>query len=474
MIKFKNFFIKTFQIINSEWILFLSLVFITIKLSLAYGAPPTTADDNYIMSTVYTNGWKGVFDVSAAAGFLPSRLTGFASAFINALSFLLQSHEWLFICRLLPILVNIVLFYFFLKNWFGKNVASTSSLFISSLLFLGFDHNPTLAYPMMYHWAFSFYFISLILFKNHCFKQKLLWIGLLNIVSCQFFEAFYPLALANACVFFLYSKDRSFKNALYLFLPIIISFLSYICFRLFHPRINHYEGTMISIHIYDIFYTLFAYSLGGLIQKYNSILDALSFSHLNLFLILMIIFSVKKLRHTNNSSRYFGVPLVISLVLILSPNLLIALTPKYQEWARHGNSYYVTTYFSQFGWALLFAVVSNAIQNHKFRIVLLILWLLPLGMLSNHNSVKTSHSLNTVITLTKQLEHRIQLLPPNTKCVISDSWKYTEGWSCCHPYPLMEDYWTKIMQAKTGKDIAVHSPEYKNDHPEIDCIELNE
>ncbi|MBF0556693.1 MAG: hypothetical protein HQK96_19425 [Nitrospirae bacterium] len=57
---------------------------------------------------------------------------------------------------------------------------------------------------------------------------------------------------------------------------------------------------------------------------------------------------------------------LIGLSLLFLPNLPHALTPKYQEWALHGSSSYVGTYFSFFGVVMLSSILL-AVIPHLFR-----------------------------------------------------------------------------------------------------------
>lgn len=284
---------------------------------------------------------------------------------------------------LLMIATNFILFGW-LVHRLARNTAVTwlSLLAWSTLHCDSWEHYLITAYPIIFTLPLSLFFLSLIAYDYGIERRstKLLFLSaFLYLVTLNYCEIFYIFGLCFLPI--LYRHPAASCKSLSLHgIFLLLMLLVYGAWRLYSP--SQYDGNVLdaSFRLKDFFRTLLSFSLSNFpiyhydtpdeIRRFSSFQGA-SFNPLYGLPILadwlqnFRNFEPAWLMRATLAAgaawillRRFALKLSLStwmvigtsaVCLIFLPNLLFALTPKYQRWVREGSNMYMASYFSFFG-----------------------------------------------------------------------------------------------------------------------------
>lgn len=348
------------------------------------------------------------------------------------------------------------------------------------LLFFAFaqnhsGHNLFVAYP--FAWEFSWI----------CWMAGLL--GLVVAIKRQSM----PFALAGAAIW-LFGLQEGFvpQSFVYVIVALIASargqkgwrylapyiagltawLIVWLIWRLAHP--SSYDGSQLRLDasIADISNTIVTYSIGGmplatLLQgDWHLSWSALKESLDALSLIKAIAVSIgvvrilRLMQLREKPENYAGILFITIclLALVFVPNILVALTPKYQEWVRLGSHAYLYSHFSYFAWIALASTCLLVIYHRWPSRALLMFFALVAG----GGSLITDASNFDVNRSQEQLGRRWETMQsllnseafsgvPNTAAVWMRDSSITGSESGD------AEYWQYVVQARTGKTLTFTS-----------------
>jgi hypothetical protein len=363
----------------------------------------TTNDDLYFYFTEFArNDTKNLFFNAIYGAVANGRLTHF----LLTLSFIFSQYfdSW-FVIRVLSI--SVIVINFGVVNEIVSKICGRKQIIIFLLLISFFrvewDHYLSSAYPAS-HTVF-FFFISLsFYFLLSCFEQVrpqqstlILSVFLLNL-GLSGYEAFYVFAPLYwmLAIYLLrnrtdYSEDkiylwrkRSLGSIILIYTPFLIftQGILYLLFKVFIGK-NSYEGANIAkdFNFFSFLKVLVNYSFNSFPSVGNIFDFPTSWSFLTsapflLSISIFLLWCFYEIRNRQLIVFKFSIKthctvVFLILYLIISPNFLVALTSKYQQWVLNGSRLYVTSFFSTIGHSLLvfyiYSLVLNFIKNFNLK-----------------------------------------------------------------------------------------------------------
>ena len=370
---------------------------------------------------------------------------------------------------------HIAALYWLLKKIFDKYIATLFVILHLAFLQYTFQHNILFAYPFYFHFALLLLFLSLLFFISYLQNGKRSFY-LLSILFYSITLMMYEVFVVYGILFIaiIYINKRSWRLFFGYLVPIL--FLIALHFYLQHFFHRNYSGTTLYFGSFkDFLITLILHTSSAFplfnaffIQKLHhiyfldkSFYQGLSFSF-NPFVLLdwksylkafLVFFSSYYLLQKISFIQKISIKalLFFLIALIFLPNLLLAITKKYQIWAvQHHNFHYVTTYFSIIAFNLLIVVLAFYwVKAKKERALFIALLLAMVSLLVDYGNYYPLHALK----LSSQRWHLVKalaqsnVLPKDIKCIEAPSlWSHTYS-----DIKMGSGYWNSYFKAQGGK-----------------------
>ncbi|MBI3070985.1 MAG: hypothetical protein HYY84_02555 [Deltaproteobacteria bacterium] len=461
----------------------------------------TTNDDTRLalVTDPFESGWQA----AKSAG----RLLHAVGGVIAYVPYLVDDNLYYQTIRLGSLAVSVFLFGFVVFRLFRSfRLGLLAVVFFFAFLTNSWQHNLITSYPFVYSVGICAFLVSLLSF--HRFLSKPTW--RLGVAT----GATYLVALFISEIFVLYlivffalglsvrpiewsPRPRIIYRKLALMVPPVATALLfvvvYFSFRLVYPAT--YEGIEVAGggQVDRILSVVWRYSLSAFPGHFpfSGIHDGLVSTSargggpfVTLVAELRVVWVVKALlvavavaAALKSRARLFvGRPwmggLSLGAVLIFLPNLLVAMSPKYQRWVAEGSQAYTTTHFSFFAVTLFLAILMigavRALESRKAlqrltKGALLSATVLMSLVTDAHNHIVTEDQVRS------QAKWRLMdafIRTPEFKAIADGSvivapslWKF-HGIVENH-----ETYWTDYLYRKTGKKILVRSGAQKSEPP---------
>ncbi|MFE5324712.1 hypothetical protein ACFQ88_39345, partial [Paenibacillus sp. NPDC056579] len=163
----------------------------------------------------------------------------------------------------------------------------------------------------------------------------------------------------------------------------------------------------------------------------------------------------------NISLKQSLVFIITSILLIIAPVSLVAITPKYQEWVSNGVKAYTVTYFSYFGVILLISFIvvalTEIVKNQYIRKMLLF----GICLLLVSGSILTDFSNNT-IALSQNMSQKKWVLfdkfikSNDFQSLPEDSYIYSPSlFKQIGIVSNHDEYWNDYVRNKSGKKVNI-------------------
>lgn len=370
---------------------------------------------------------------------------------------------------------EITAFYWLLKRVFDKNIATLFVIVHLAFLQYTFQHNILFAYPFYFHFALLLLFLSLLFFVHYLQNGK----GLFYLFSILFYTLtlmMYEVFVVYGVLFaaLLYTYRRSWKLLLGFTVPIFL--LIALHFYLQHFFHRNYSGTTLyfgsfkdflitlilhTSSAFPLFNALFIQKLHQLYFLDKSFYQGVAFSFNPLILLdwksylkafLVFVSSYYLLQKISFIQKISIKALLFFLfILIFLPNLLLALTKKYQIWAvQYHNFHYVTTYFSIIAFNLFVVVLAFYWVKAKKRRALFVALLFGIiSLLVDYGNYYPLRALK----LSSQKWHLVRalaksnLVPKDVACIEAPSlWSHTYS-----DIKMGSGYWDRYFKTQGGK-----------------------
>lgn len=397
------------------YLLLLAVYAISIKEM--YGIHYTTADD--VVAELYQNYFT--LNEAIEKGFRITYILNnylFANNF-NLYSFLLKSNEYvIFIIKTSIISTHIILFLSIISKIIKNNtIAPILTLLCFFSLQNYWEHHLISAFPIIgINTTILLISIRLFLSDN---KITYYFSGVLFLASCLIYElflSFYPLY-----IIFAFNRKTHFKRDFCYISSIAALFtLSYFGFSTF-SKITYTGASIVDYNLNDIFRTIYIYSTsnipGMMILKTKSTISQIMFGNINyeinlndyfdlikfewivkILLISTILFITMGKSYTIHfSKRQLLILLAISICLIVLPNIPVSLVELHRDNALYrGTTVYTGSYFSGYGYALLFFVIILTIMSRKlfvlrYRIFLLSVLIVLFSIISTNVDISNHY-----------------------------------------------------------------------------------
>lgn len=481
---------------NREWIVLLTVVITIITFyPLCFTGFATADDFHYYLVTLRGK----VMEESALFANVAGRFYFHLVKPVYSLPYLVDSMVVIKLFQHLPILVCFLLFAKILK----MVTRSGEMAFLYILLFLftlqiSKHTNLFLSYPFYFSFSFILLLLSvylLLLFYKKEKKWYLLFSTLSFAAGLLFYETYILFLLAPFLIAWVFNakKDISLKekvrNIALQFLPFLVVGLlylaAYVIFRSYHP--SQYAGTSFDtkdmtitsvlasmwklsvssfpLTVYETSHNVF-WDKSEIITGYSPVLLNIVLGAKAEWLVkgLLVAFLGYKVltvlpRITYNQLA-FGV--FIAVLLILLPNLPLALTAKYRYYTENGDMIgYVTTFFSFFGTLLLMTLLFTWLINlFNFSKILkkIVASLFVFGFFicsvitdySNYYIAKDVRSANLRLYAVDELleTDEFKAIPPGSPFYAREM--YTNPSYCAAGLTEQDFNWWEYFEAKTG------------------------
>jgi len=327
------------------------------------GIQYATVDDRWYAAWVWSDAWlASAYQLAAQHGRLLK-----PSSYSYFLPYLVDSALYRDVLRLGTIL---------LCAWLSGNILQrvirthgVTSLFV--LFFFAFalnsnDHNLFVAYPFAWEFSWLTWLIGLlglvIAIKRQAMGPALLGTAIW-LIGLQ--EAFVPYTAIHVTIAWIAWRDkqRSWRYLAPYLIALAIWLGLWVAWRLAYPSL--YSGSALSVQSpWLVVQTMINYSVGGmplstlfhgsqnvawggLLQEIGTLAIVKALAVLAATRYLALVASQAELLSRWRSVLFLALAL---LALVLLPNLVLALTPKYQEWMQYGVRAYLYSHFSYFAW----------------------------------------------------------------------------------------------------------------------------
>ncbi|OQW90970.1 MAG: hypothetical protein BWK78_05805 [Thiotrichaceae bacterium IS1] len=372
------------------------------------------------------------------------------------------------------------------------------------------DHNVLTSYTFPMNFSISLLLVSLVLFLEYLSSgRRLLW-GLSVMVFLLMLFASYEFFLFYTAIFVVVafygiktttSTQVAVLKTLYVSMPYFISVIIFVllyfiykyllgyyndgwnitAYKELHTAPLSFSNILNVIYQYTVasFPTYIYFHYASLFDTYSDLVSGHNYTvssfleHLKAewlvksIVVSYFVYALLQNRLVAISGRMFVGLVIISLYVMVVPNILVAITTKHQEWTTtYGALLYTTTYFSYFGTVLL--LVTSIVFFNQFLpckgltglvIKRVSVFLLAIGMA--FISLATDYSNYYVFKDQKLSQYKwnmvdtfiqaggLQSVPPGSFVYAPSLWQH--HWSVVNePF-----YWSEYLRLKYKKDITV-------------------
>jgi|GEM_PF-1157159 len=344
-------------------------------------------DDIDLYCNCFTGRWANLSDVSQGRFYLTFM------RYIFAVPYLFESKLWLDFCRITPIAISFLLFVLLVKRVFHSEAISLfCAVFIACFLQIMGSHSITTAYPFYFTTGFVLLLFSLHLFLFYYEKEKkkkYLFFSCSVMFLCSlFYESFvmyYVIFAAiaawknNLCI--LRTKEnltKTLKDLVPFIVGACIYVIAYLVFRHFHTPI--YNGllfpkkfTLLGWFKSATNMTLGAFPLQTYLQNHHllnveSLANDGTFSLFHtdlvfyieaLMAVFLLCFASRKYQNKIQYSWLIAM-FVCGILFVYLPVIPVSIGEKYYTMQIYN---YVPTFFSFFGFVLMFCAVYFSFVN---------------------------------------------------------------------------------------------------------------
>ena len=279
------------------------------------------------------------------------------------------------------VLINLLLFYIFIRKTMKSHTLSIVLLFLLPIFFQfrASYHDPILGYFGLVQIVFSFIVSSLILLQYYLESKRkrfLITSVLLYIFSLLIYEISIPFILIHLCLIYHHYKKigRSVKILITFLSPVIldISYMFYL--RLFIVDISaQYTGVKMSFDVLQILKTFFVQLFSALPLSYilfsdrvlslKDILENMNNIDFMLISILFItIFILLSKRLKTENIEYNHLLTIVGLLLYIVPAIPVSISYKYQRGLSLGLGY-LPVYIQYFGLLMFLFSIFILLDN---------------------------------------------------------------------------------------------------------------
>ncbi|HET9034512.1 MAG TPA: hypothetical protein VFN25_16615 [Dokdonella sp.] len=352
-----------------------------------------TLDDRWYAAWVWHDSWIATaHQIAVAHGRFPK-----ASTYTYFFPYLFDSQYFQAGVRLGTILLSALLAGNLLRRIL--RIEGAGVLFV--LLFFAFaqnssGHNLYVAYP--FAWEFSWIcWMAGLLGLMVAIKRQSISFALVGaaiwLVGLQ--EGFVPQTFVFLIVALVADKagQKRWRYLAPYAAGLITWLIIWLIWRLAYP--SNYDGSQLRLDasIGSISHTIVTYSIGGmplatLLQgdwhlSWNAMKESVDVLSIIKAVaasigVMRILDLLKRRGEPESYSRVVFISIVL-LVMALVPNVLIGLTPKYQEWVRLGSHAYLYSHFSYFAWMALTSIFLLVIYHRWPSKALMIFFALAAG-----------------------------------------------------------------------------------------------
>ncbi len=368
---------------------------------------------------------------------------------------------------------EIAALYLLIRKLFDNTIAILFVIIHLAFLQFTFQHNILFAYPFYFHFAIFLLVLSLFLFVEYLQTDKILFYFLsifLYIIVLMMYEVFVVYGLLFLVIIYIYRASwRLFIGYL---VPILLLIVLHFYLQSFFHR--HYSGTTLHfdslkdflitlvLHTssaFPLFNAIFVHKLHHLYFLDKDFYRAIPFSF-NIFFLLdwksylkaLLVFgsSYYLLQKGAHGKKGYKNTIILLLILLFLPNILLALTKKYQIWAvQYHNFHYVTTYFSIIAFNLLIVILAFYwVENKKIRALITALLFGIVSLLVDYGNYYPLQALKLSSQrwhIVKALAHS-KLLPKELHCIEAPSlWSHTYS-----DIKMGSGYWSSYFKTEGG------------------------
>jgi len=368
---------------------------------------------------------------------------------------------------------EIVALYLLIRKLFDYPIALLFVIIHLAFLQYTFQHNILFAYPFYFHFAIFLFVLSLLLFIEFLQNGKLIFYFLsilFYMTVLMMYEVFVVYGLLFLVIVYIYRAP--WKLFIGYLAPILLLIVLHFYLQTFFDR--QYSGTTLHFRslkdflitlilhtssAFPLFNTIFIHKLHQLYFLDKDFYRGLSFSF-NIFSLLdwrsylkaLLVFgsSYYLLQRGVQSKKGYKNAIILLLILVFLPNILLALTKKYQIWAvQYHNFHYVTTYFSVIAFNLLIVIsVFYWVKSNKRRTLVTALLFGIVSLLVDYGNYYPLRALKLSSQrwhIVKALAHS-KLLPKELHCIEAPSlWSHTYS-----DIKMGSGYWSSYFKAEGG------------------------
>ncbi|WP_238651023.1 hypothetical protein [Paenibacillus piscarius] len=449
-------------------------------------------DDFRNSMLAHSNSFSSYMQTTAAAWKFQGRINFLASVFYYV-PFIFENFVYFKLITLSILFTNILLVsFFFYKVFNDYKIFYLSFLIILVSFQNSWEHNPITSFPGFFSIPFSFLIISFVMFISFLKikTKKYLYMTLLcyglTIFSYENFLIYSPIFLFIAIYF---EGFKNYKNIFKRILPIVILCSIYLLiYFVFRSKFgSSYEGAQIgdSVNILNIFKVIWQFSISSvpsyfvfegkykyLMYIYNdSVYQPASLNYfidtfevqwlVKALLVCILFYSISNLKNPLKIKQCL-LMLSIGIIYFFLPNLLLGLTPLYQQAViQNGQLGMPSSYFSMFAFVLIIITIISLVQNipnSKIVRKLLIGFLCVIVMFFSLATDSTNKYISKYQTLsTYKWKSVDELLESKTlKSISENAIIYAPSlWEYIGTAALHESYWSEYFSHKLKKNISV-------------------
>ncbi|WP_188593738.1 hypothetical protein [Paenibacillus silvae] len=431
--------------------------------------------------------------------------TNFLASFFYYIPFMFDNFIYFKIITLSSLLLNISLMSIFVAKLFKNNIfAYIAFMFMIVSLQNSWEHNPITSFPGFFTFPFAFLLLSFLLFMK--------WLETSSKKHLIFTMVSYAVVLFSYELFVLYSPvfvlltlifTQNKKIVIKKLVPIGLLVLVYLIFYLLFRMINggYYQGAQLDndINIMNIIRVLWQFSISSipsyylfehkyqyLLAIYNDTVYPIgSFKYVmniieaqwivKAIIAVSLYLYVIKNNNISISLRKSIIIVLVSLCYFFIPNLLLAVTPLYQEAVVvNGQLGMPASYFSYFALMLSIVAVMVFVQKwatskwskriiHIFFCMLIVFFSVSTDITNKYISkyqTMSTYKWNAVDELINT--EFLKNIPENSVLYAPTLWDYIGS------VGIHDSYWTDYFTYKLNKKITV----VKELSPEIDLEQV--
>lgn len=475
--------------INVKYFLFLEIVLLTILtfyplLHVGY----TTNDDTRIALWAISQDRMNIVSTLAES---QGRFQFLFGSWLSFVPYIFNNFIYLKVISTIALILNILFFMYTTHIY----LRSAQFSIFSGIVYLiaiqnSWNHNILTSYPFCFSMGFNFLLISLILlglYFSDSKKIKLISSIIFFNLSLLVYETFclYVVLFPLLAFIYYYSYDLTFKKKITSVVKIVYPYvlsvfiyaIIYLIYRSFFP--GSYDGVKIASFSFEkIFNVIFKYSISSfptILYFYTEGFHGYRLAFINIIETARVEWIVKsilaswgayiclyKMKNVGWSKHKIIILILISCLLIFLPNVLYALTPKYQKWVEIGSPAFIGTYFSFFGMTLLISslilyfkeITSRYLITNKLYSIFVIILIFNICLITDYenyavtkNQTLSQYKWNTLDEFFKTKE--FLNLPDDSLVYAPSLWKYY-GIVANHP-----SYWSDYVKIKISKNVKI-------------------